>query len=654
MKKVLLILVTQLLYTCQIFPQFTPDDSSLVKINYYRTADNELINSYLHSENENNIIASLLVLAQIKDSTFLDNIMNLNFNKFGNYISFTLGQYGRFDKTVKFLFDKLRSDSASFREDIFITLGRTGTEMDLDKLYQWIKDNPNDAEFFPLAVANFHISGIKINQEIISYLYSRVDLENDQNFIFNLIYSLFRIDAKLDNYGAITELLSRNVSDDIIFYSLGILRKNKIFPNNQGLILSLLNNNSWSIRNEAAKAVGFADFNEELFNEYLKLLFDRNGNVARSVAEAIKYLIFDNDSQKKKFQKDIENILDNHFLSKIIRDELTISYIHLFPNKFSNYKTVSANGNNFVYQSFLHSNNKSIKDIEFLSQRYFTENLLNKIHILEVLQEYKEFADRTDLQHNVILDALKSESSALIFYAAELSDSVFINQNKDILPEICLSQIKKLFNNPDFSESLFSLYTLTNKIDTATSFKIISKLKESSVYSISDKAHKTLGEITPSRMEDQYFDRFFSSAFEFSKAEVITNKGSFTIQFHTEIAPITVGSFIYSAKNNYFDNLIFHRVVPNFVIQTGDESGTGWEGAGYEITSEYSVKEYNKGAVGMASAGKDTEGSQWFVMQFNHPHLNYRYTNFATVISGSSVVDNIGQQDFIKAIRLIP
>jgi cyclophilin family peptidyl-prolyl cis-trans isomerase len=88
------------------------------------------------------------------------------------------------------------------------------------------------------------------------------------------------------------------------------------------------------------------------------------------------------------------------------------------------------------------------------------------------------------------------------------------------------------------------------------------------------------------------------------------------------------------------------------VIQAGDPTGTGWGGPGYEIVSEFSDLNFGIGYVGMASAGKDTESSQFFIMQGSHPHLNGRYTIFAKVIEGMEVVNKITEDDKIISINL--
>ncbi|MBI5661005.1 MAG: peptidylprolyl isomerase [Ignavibacterium album] len=132
-----------------------------------------------------------------------------------------------------------------------------------------------------------------------------------------------------------------------------------------------------------------------------------------------------------------------------------------------------------------------------------------------------------------------------------------------------------------------------------------------------------------------------------------TNKGDIGIRFRPEFAPITVGNFVFLSKKNFYNGIKFHRVVPGFVIQTGDPTGTGWCGPGYEIVSEFSPEEYHTGKIGIASSGKDTEGSQFFIMQGYYPHLNGRYTFFAEVIKGLDVVMNIAEDDYIISVELL-
>ncbi|MGQ9798420.1 MAG: peptidylprolyl isomerase [Ignavibacterium sp.] len=155
------------------------------------------------------------------------------------------------------------------------------------------------------------------------------------------------------------------------------------------------------------------------------------------------------------------------------------------------------------------------------------------------------------------------------------------------------------------------------------------------------------------KKEFSNLDTLLNKSFQYSKAIIITSKGNIELKFRADLAPVTVRNFIYLAENNFYDKIIFHRVVPGFVIQAGDPTGTGWGGPGYEIISEFSPEEFYTGAVGIASAGKDTEGSQFFIMQGYYPHLNGRFSLFAEVVDGIDVVIKISEEDKILAIRLL-
>src|SRR6185295_9299405 len=133
-------------------------------------------------------------------------------------------------------------------------------------------------------------------------------------------------------------------------------------------------------------------------------------------------------------------------------------------------------------------------------------------------------------------------------------------------------------------------------------------------------------------------------------AVVTTQRGSFTISFLPEEAPLTVDNFIELAKRGYFKGISWHRVVPNFVIQDGDPRGDGNGSPGYTIRCEINDAVYKRGAVGMALSGKDTGGSQWFVTHSRQPHLDGGYTVFGNVTEGMNVVDNIARGDAIRSI----
>ncbi len=138
------------------------------------------------------------------------------------------------------------------------------------------------------------------------------------------------------------------------------------------------------------------------------------------------------------------------------------------------------------------------------------------------------------------------------------------------------------------------------------------------------------------------------------RAVLTTEKGQFTIEFFPEDAPLTVDNFVNLARKGYFNGLSVHRVVPNFVMQDGDPRGDGNGGPGHSIRCEINMREYGRGAVGMALSGKDTGGSQWFVTHSPQAHLDGGYTVFGQVREADmKVVDSIVRGDRILTVKIV-
>ncbi|MEM1320942.1 MAG: peptidylprolyl isomerase [Bacteroidota bacterium] len=138
-----------------------------------------------------------------------------------------------------------------------------------------------------------------------------------------------------------------------------------------------------------------------------------------------------------------------------------------------------------------------------------------------------------------------------------------------------------------------------------------------------------------------------------TQARVETNKGTIVLRLMPDQAPGSVANFVTLSRQGFYDNKKFHRVVPNFVIQTGCPRGDGYGSLDYTIRSELSTMSYNrKGLVGMASAGNHTECTQWFITHSPTLHLDGNYTIFAEVIEGMDVVDKIVPGDVISRVAI--
>jgi cyclophilin family peptidyl-prolyl cis-trans isomerase/HEAT repeat protein len=144
-----------------------------------------------------------------------------------------------------------------------------------------------------------------------------------------------------------------------------------------------------------------------------------------------------------------------------------------------------------------------------------------------------------------------------------------------------------------------------------------------------------------------------TSMTDFSNALIKTSKGDIKLRLLRQNAPISVANFVNLAKSGFFNGKIFHRVVPNFVVQTGCPRGDGYGSLDYTISSELTPMHYNtEGYVGMASAGNHTECSQWFITQSPTLHLDSKYTIFAKVLEGMDVVDKLEVGDIVENVTI--
>ena len=129
-------------------------------------------------------------------------------------------------------------------------------------------------------------------------------------------------------------------------------------------------------------------------------------------------------------------------------------------------------------------------------------------------------------------------------------------------------------------------------------------------------------------------------------ATLQTNHGAIAVELFDDDAPKTVENFLKLARDGFYDGVIFHRVIPDFMIQGGDPTGTGSGGPGYTFEDEINEHKVVRGALAMANAGPDTNGSQFFVVTAEAtPWLDGKHTVFGKVTSGMEVVDTIEQTE---------
>jgi cyclophilin family peptidyl-prolyl cis-trans isomerase len=137
-------------------------------------------------------------------------------------------------------------------------------------------------------------------------------------------------------------------------------------------------------------------------------------------------------------------------------------------------------------------------------------------------------------------------------------------------------------------------------------------------------------------------------------ANIETNRGVIVLKLYASQAPRTVNNFVCLAEDGYYDGVTFHRVIPDFMVQTGDPTGTGRGGPGYTFKDEFDpkLKHDQPGVLSMANSGPGTNGSQFFITHVPTPWLDGKHSVFGQVTQGQDVVNAIQQGDVMLSVRI--
>jgi len=226
----------------------------------------------------------------------------------------------------------------------------------------------------------------------------------------------------------------------------------------------------------------------------------------------------------------------------------------------------------------------------------------------------------------------------------ELLNRAYERGRKDDINEARLAALNAIakFKDEKTVESLFAGVTDSDYLVRAQAIKLLSKLSTESYdqyLGIVKKPH-------PLPFYDKVRDGFNTK----TTATIVTQRGEIKILLDTRDAPITVQNFVDLARRGFYNGVVFHRVVPNFVVQAGEPVNNTTGGPGYQIRDEINMLPYIRGSVGMALSGRDTGGSQFFICHQAAPHLDGGYTVFGQVISGMEIVDQITRGDVIVKV----
>ena len=450
--------------------------------------------------------------------------------------------------------------------------------------------------------------------------------------------------------------------------SMGFSKKDMIYPQLiDGLVESAFNDPDWRVRVNALNALSSFQFPlDDLKKIYFLIAFeghrDKNTHVRVAAIRALP----------QSYAGDIKDIgaFLNEFTTKFIPAsqppenwEILAALAQLFGDRVLDHpqmvrviERMSLSTDRYVRARTIDAlaSMKSTKTIPLIAKALADSFQLVRLNAADALGNFKTLNAREILQA-----AIRQTNDATFLAVAAQSASKILTDRKQLSQD--LTEAFGRLSQPVDAEAQTTLFDVLGDLGIQNSDSLLRSHLNDGDPVIARSAAKNLEKVTGEKTDiiDVYrekpidFDLFLRIKKEKPIAILQTDKGRVELEFITDDAPLTVINFILLAEKEYFDGSALHRVVPNFVVQGGDPSGSGWGGPGYSIRSEFNELTYNRGCVGMASAGPDTEGSQWFITHSATPHLDRRYTLFANVKSGMEVVDELQVGDQVKRLEII-
>lgn len=279
---------------------------------------------------------------------------------------------------------------------------------------------------------------------------------------------------------------------------------------------------------------------------------------------------------------------------------------------------------------------------------------------VETLGELKYKAnekDRTTFRL-IFSEFISSKDPSIIdLCITSLSDSIFIDKRSETLTILALDYQDLVY--PKDKESMRLFIRAMGNLEAANTVDLLKKELQSSDYEIAKESADALKKITGKDYTFTAMKKYITNIEDINSLDkksfaiFKTNQGNIKIRLYPYYAPFSVLNFVNLAEKGFFNNTVFHRVIPNFVIQGGDPLNNGWGGPEYSIRSEFAPLHYERGVFGMASDGKDTEGSQFFITHSPFYHLDNAYTIFGEVTDGMDVADVIYIGDVLEKVTIV-
>lgn len=640
------------------------------KFEYSRQIDSQKLISLLNNKNSKIRLKTVEALGRVQDTSMvilLANRMKDEDKSVRKAAAFSLGLL--FSPLAEsYLLDAINLDlDEEIRAEIIDALGKSGTENCFRLLKDFLEsDNHTFETSATIACGILAYRGFPPISNSFS-LEALLNSAKTNNVRWRSAYSIFRIASPASFKNTFKEI---NHNDDplvryFVIRALSAMYQIMRAPEiqeyrdnpkiNEALLLSkssefydtvaiMVNDSTWYVRAAAIQMIGILG-NRFFQDEILRATKDDHPYVQSAAIQTLANFNSRTTRSELKqiYNSDIDWQLQGEALLTLAELDinLTLSLIDGDKNKLSWPK------NYFLIKALekIKNGDSREKSTKLLMQLANDSGLAQRTIALEAL------VDRDEIPVEFMLEKLNTADPAITTIAATRLALKKIAQAVEPLIEVYNN-----FNAPKDIEAMNAIIAALDSIKSPRSIHFLETQLKNPYPSIQENAQKALIHITDDldikipKTKEVYLTKWDFELPEYSAnphVKLQTSKGNIILELFPNMAPVTVANFISLIQSGFYDSVYFHRVVPGFVIQGGDPRGDGWGGPGYSIPCEYNGIFYDRGIVGMAHAGKDTGGSQFFITQLPQPHLNGHYTAFGKVIEGMDVVDQILIFDYI-------
>ena len=697
------IILFLVIYSIQFVQQISLKEREILQLQDQRSLSNGKLVSYLKDNDARLRYRAAIALANIQDSSVVEAlVISLKDNDVivREASAFALGQIGTEQAVNELLSAALTEDNENVLARILEAMGKSGSQGILDSLLNYDAYLPMKypSKHLALSIARFAIRGIKTERSIWK-CFELAKAESSEVRSAALL-ALWRsapnglIDLEISKQKEELIQLARDKNSDVRMQLATLLGRSK--PKDSNEILDTLeqteaNLNDWRVWVQIVRArAAISTADKEMFINYPQYFTSKNDHIKIAALQAFiamsSILITQSeiaDSMRQIMLKMASDSLDE---IDVVRGEALVALGKHFPEELNRFlfwlndkqvtprmkaKLLEGLGQQVTRQSL----DILLANLDHKSTRVamaaldFIKRMLSPIAMKSYSLDSTEEKTLLNSVFRKAVIALKKEDIGVTTLVANLfNDTAVLKSFKaykfdgQIVDEMIIAY--KAIVQPDNSNAKQAILQALGSIKDTGSVSFLEKVLLDSDHVVATEAAASLRRITgkdysnqlqkqviPIRTEEDW--KLLENILPEQLVRLKTNRGEIILELQKEQAPFTVLNFVKLIKKGFYNGLCFHRVVPDFVAQGGDPRGDGWGGPGYTMRTEVSLASFDAGTCGMASAGRDTEGCQFFITHIAAPHLDGRYTIFAKIVKGMDAVNRIQIDDVIQEVQLM-